>query len=130
MKSKLLSSVIILLAVFAITACSDDENRLPTFGKISITPEKAVYNVGDEIILSIEMLSAPDASLKDASYWWYYDYATGAMFTEFEDNKSVSIPIVLTKSGKTELAFWGKLTYGNYDWEQIHETISIVVQEN
>lgn len=75
------------------------------------------------------MLSPADASLKEASYWWYYDYDTSAMFTEFEDNKSVSVPIVLTKSGEAELAFWGKLTYGNYDWEQVHETITITVQE-
>ena len=129
MKSKIVNSIVLLLAVFMLTACEEEANRLPAFSKISITPEKSVYDVGDEIVLSIEMISTPDISLKESSYWWYYDYETGAMFTEFEDNKSISVPIVLKKSGEIEFGFWGKLTYGSYDWEQVHETISITVQE-
>ena len=128
MKTKFLSLLTISLAVFILTACENDNRKLPTFSKISITPEKSVYEVGDAVILSIEMTAAADASLKSASYWWYYDYETGAMFTEFENNTSVSVPIVLTKTGKTDLEFWGKLTYGHYDWESIYEKITITVE--
>jgi hypothetical protein len=119
----------------ALASCSDDDQELPGFTTISITPEQSVYHVGDVITCSItETKAAPDG-LKAASYWWYAswwftDSTMTADFQDFDDNKTcTSSQITLTKAGDVTLYFFGRLEYPKFDYRKVEIARTITVVE-
>ena len=136
-KTKSILFVLMLLGLSLVTAsCSDDDKSTsPTFGTISITPEKDVYKVGDVITCSIKQLSEGSADLKEASYWWYAswwfsDSEMKADFEDFgEDGVNTSAQITLTQPGEVTLYFFGKLEYPKFDWRKVEIGRTITVAE-
>lgn len=134
---KLIIYLLIALPAFVLTGCKDDDGprALPTFDDIRITPEKAQYQVGDEIVLSITMTNPGGSELRDASYWWYTsewfsDLDITPDFCEINENKEfVSQPITLDKAGELTLYFFGKVEYPHYDWRKIEISRKITVAE-
>lgn len=128
--------VLMLLCLALVPAsCSDDDKpQSPTFGTITITPEKEVYKVGDVITCSIKQLSEGSPELKEASYWWYAswwfsDSEMKADFEDFgEDGINTSAEITLTEPGEVTLYFFGKLDFPNFDWRKVEigRTITVV----
>ena len=126
-KTKHFLFVLMLLGLaLAPASCSDDDKpQSPTFGTITITPEKDVYKVGDVVT----------CDLKEASYWWYAswwfsDSEMKADFQDFgEDNVNTSAQITLTEAGEVTLYFFGKLDYPKFDWRKVEIGRTVTVTE-
>ncbi len=136
-KTKHFLSVLMLLG-FALTSasCSDDDKpQSPTFGTITVTPEKDVYKVGDVVTCSIKRLSEGSSDLKEASYWWYASwwFAASEMKADFQDFSddgiNTSAQITLTEAGEVTLYFFGKLDYPKFDWRKVEIGRTITVTE-
>jgi hypothetical protein len=59
------------LAEHGIGCAGKTSVTLPTFSSIAVTPVKSTYAVGDQVECSVTMLTPGDASLKQATYWFY-----------------------------------------------------------
>lgn len=125
--------MLLLTTVLCLTfaSCSDDDDSLPkpSFTEITITPAQDVYHVGDKVKLTVTQTSATPEDIKAAKYWFYYDYATKAMFVTptADTNAFVSPEITLTKAGDTELSFWAQFDYPHYKYDGVTKRITIHV---
>lgn len=124
-----------LIALLPLGACSDDDDPgLPGFGEIIVTPEKDVYEVGDQVTCTIRMTSPGGPALKKATYWWYTSWWFQSTdnpvdFQEFNaDNECVSSTITLTEAGDVKLLFFGRLEYPKYDWRKVEIAKTIKVR--
>lgn len=126
--------LLLMMGVVTLWSCKEEDNTgLPAFAEISVTPEKAVYEVGDTVTCSIRMTRPADATLKKATYWWYTSWwfqstENAVDFQEFKDDVCVSEPIKLTKSGDVKLYFFGRLEYPNFDWKKVEIAKTIKVK--
>lgn len=127
--------MLLLLALPLMQSCSDDDGpEQPSFGSITISPEKDVYHVGDVITCSIKRHTEGGKELKNATYWWYTSWwfksaENEVDFEEFDSNSEcVSQPITLTEAGDVTLYFFGKLEYPRFDWKKVEigRTIKVV----
>lgn len=135
MKIKLLGICLVFL-ILAATSCNDDESNvvIPTYSDITITPEQAVYHVGDVIKCSITQKSDGSSDLLETSYWWYASWWYGspnqtADFQNFTNGTCASSEIVLTKSGEVKLYFFGQLKYPEWNWIKVEIPRIITVEE-
>jgi len=132
-KSKYLTMLLLVAVFLGFTGCSDDdEPQMPIFGTISVSPEKDVYQVGDEVVCTITMTSEAGADMKKATYWWYASWWFSnpdltADFQEFTDGKCVSTPITLTEAGDVNLYFFGRVEFPNFDWRKVEIAKTITV---
>ncbi len=115
------------------TGCSDDDDSTPTpiFSEITISPQKDVYQVGDKIRLTVSQLTETPTAIKAAKYWFYYDYATKAMFVTptTDSNEFISPEITLTNAGDVELSFWAQYDYAQYRYDGVTKRIIIHVTD-
>lgn len=122
---------IVLSLVFI--GCSDDDDNTPTpiFSEISVSPQKDVYHIGDKIQLTVSQLTETPTVIKAAKYWFYYDYATKAMFVTptTDTNEFISPEITLTKTGDVELSFWAQYDYTQYRYDGVTKRIILHVIE-
>ncbi len=119
-------------------ACTDKTGvTLPTFSKITVTPEKSTYAVGDQVECSVTMLTPGDASLKQATYWFYTSWwgSDPNMTADFCQPDTVdgvisftSSPITLTEKGEVRIYFWGRLEYPNWDFQPIQIPVTLKVE--
>ena len=122
-------------ATLSLTACSDDDPVIPSYGEIQIMPQKDVYHVGDVITCTIIEKSQPQEGLKADSYWWYAswwfsDPEMTADFQEFDSNRcNTSSPITLTEPGEVTIYFFGRLEYPRFDFRKVEIGKKITVIE-
>ena len=128
-------TILFLLATLfcmAFTACSDDDS-LPKaqFSEITVSPAQQTYHVGDKVTLTVRQATDTPAEVKAAKYWFYYDYATKAMFvTPTADTREfVSPEITLTKAGDVELSFWAQYDYAQYQYDGVTKRVTLHVEE-
>ena len=129
---------ILILSVLALSACTDKTSvSLPTFSAISVTPEQAVYHVGDSVVCTIDMLTPGDASLKAATYWFYTSWwgSDPNLTADFQTPETIdgitrfqSSKIELAKAGDVRIYFWGRLEYPNWDFQPIQIPVSLKVE--
>ncbi len=120
-------SIVLVAAmlVLGLGGCKDDQEEFPSFGQITITPDKEIYHVGDVVICRISRISPGTGDLRKASYWWYTSWwftesDMKADFQDFDDSQvCVSQEITLTKPGEVTLYFFGRLEYPHYDFRKI-----------
>lgn len=116
----------------AFTACSDDDS-LPKakFSEITIAPMQQTYHVGDKVTLTVKQATDTPSEVKAAKYWFYYDYATKAMFVTptADTNEFVSPEITLTRAGDIELSFWAQYDYAQYQYDGVTKRITIHVEK-
>ncbi len=131
MKKSILYLLFTVLCL-AVTGCNnDDELPKPSFSDITVTPAQSTYHVGDKVTLSVKMLSTLPVEIKAAKYWFYYDYATKAMFVTptSDTNELVSPEITLTAAGDIELSFWAQFDYPKYQYDGVTKRVVIHVEE-
>lgn len=131
-------SFLLLLSVLALTACTDKTSvTLPTFSAIRVSPEQAVYHVGDSVVCTIDMLTPGDASLKAATYWFYTSWwgSDPNLTADFQTPEIVdgvsrftSSKIELARAGEVRIYFWGRLEYPNWDFQPIQIPVSVKVE--
>ncbi len=131
-------SFLLLLSVLALTACTDKTSvPLPTFSAIRVSPEQAVYHVGDSVVCTIDMLTPGDASLKAATYWFYTSWwgSDPNLTADFQTPETVdgvsrftSSKIELARAGEVRIYFWGRLEYPNWDFQPIQIPVSVKVE--
>lgn len=131
-------SFLLLLSVLALTACTDKTSvTLPTFSAIRVSPEQAVYHVGDSVVCTIDMLTPGDASLKAATYWFYTSWwgSDPNLTADFQTPETVdgvsrftSSKIELARAGEVRIYFWGRLEYPNWDFQPIQIPVSVKVE--
>ena len=131
MKKTILSLLATILCL-ALTACSDNDS-LPkaTFSEITISPMQQIYHVGDKVTLTVKQATDTPSDVKAAKYWFYYDYATKAMFVTptADTNEFISPAITLTHAGDIELSFWAQYDYAQYQYDGVTKRIIIHVEE-
>ncbi|MBO7455827.1 MAG: hypothetical protein J6T76_05450 [Paludibacteraceae bacterium] len=130
--------ILLLLVPVLFCACTDKTGvTLPTFSKITVTPEQATYAVGDQVECSVTMLTPGDASLKQATYWFYTSWlgSDPDMTADFCQPDTVdgvisftSSPITLTEKGEVRIYFWGRLEYPNWDFQPIQIPVTLKVE--
>ena len=130
----------LLLSVLALTACTDKTSvTLPTFSAISVSPEQAVYHVGDSVVCTIDMLTSGDESLKAATYWFYTSWwgSDPNLTADFQTPDTIdgvvrftSSKIELAAKGEVRIYFWGRLEYPNWDFQPIQIPVSLKVIDN
>ena len=115
-----------MLAVFALTACSDDDDiSLPTFSEITVSPARDVYHVGDKVTCTIHRQTTGSETLKGYSYWWYTSwwFPDPDQKADFESSDTAgtctSAEIELTKAGDVTLYFFGQLQYPKWDYRKV-----------
>ena len=134
-KAKYLTMLLMVAVILGFTGCSDDdEPQMPQFGAITISPEKDVYQVGDEVVCTITMTSEAGPEMKKATWWWYASWwfsnpELTADFSEFNDGKCVSSPITLTEAGDVNLYFFGRVEFPNFDWRKVEIAKTVKVAE-
>ena len=131
-----LQALMIVLAATSVCSCSDDDDIVePTFSGITVTPEQAVYHVGDVITLTIHRTSTGSDNLTGETYWWYAswwfsDPDMKADFQEFTtDGTCTSSEITLTEPGEVTLYFFGQARYPKWDYRKIEISKIITVIE-
>ena len=130
--------ILLLLVPVLFCACTDKTGvTLPTFSKITVTPEQATYAVGDQVECSVTMRTPGDASLKQATYWFYTSWwgSDPDMTANFCQPDTVdgvisftSSPITLTEKGEVRIYFWGRLEYPNWDFQPIQIPVTLKVE--
>ena len=88
-------------------------------------------DIGDKIRLTVSQLTETPTVIKAAKYWFYYDYATKAMFVTptTDTNEFISPEITLTKTGDIELSFWAQYDYTQYRYDGVTKRIILHVIE-
>ena len=127
----LLFTVFTVLGLTVSSCSSDDELPKPAFSEITVTPSQTTYHVGDKVQLSVRMSGELPADIKAAKYWFYYDYATKAMFvTPTADTDEFQSPeITLTEAGDIELSFWAQFDYAQYKYDGVTKRVVLHVEE-
>ena len=130
--------ILLLLVPVLFCACTDKTGvTLPTFSDIHVSPEQAVYHVGDSVVCTIDMLTPGDASLKAATYWFYTSWwgSDPDMTADFCQPDTVdgvisftSSPITLTEKGEVRIYFWGRLEYPNWDFQPVQIPVTLKVE--
>lgn len=137
MKRKLSNWIAIMLLALTFVSCKEDDDIYqPVFAAIEITPQKDVYEVGDEIVCTIRRTNPGQGDLRVAQYWWYASwwFTDSEMKADFEDfdenNVCTSEPITLTQPGQVALYFFGRLEYPNWDYRKVEigKTITVVAK--
>ena len=119
--------ILLLLVPVLFCACTDKTGvTLPTFSA-----------VGDQVECSVTMLTPGDASLKQATYWFYTSWwgSDPNMTADFCQPDTVdgvisftSSPITLTEKGEVRIYFWGRLEYPNWDFQPIQIPVTLHVE--
>ena len=114
---------ILILSALLIGCAGKTSVTLPTFSSIAVTPET--------------MLTPGDASLKQATYWFYTSWwgSDPDMTADFCQPDTVdgvisftSSPITLTEKGEVRIYFWGRLEYPNWDFQPIQIPVTLKVE--
>lgn len=128
---------ILVLSALLIGCAGKTSVTLPTFSSIAVTPEKSTYAVGDQVECSVTMRTPGDASLKQATYWFYTSWwgSDPDMTADFCQPDTVdgvisftSSPITLTEKGEVRIYFWGRLEYPNWDFQPIQIPVTLKVE--
>lgn len=132
------SSFLLLLLSAILVGCNHEKGvTLPEFSNIVVTPEKAVYALGDTVQASIIMLNSGEPAPKKSTYWFYTSWwgSDPNMTADFCDpdtlNGTISFTsskIVLTQSGEVRIYFWGRLEYPNWNFQPIQIPVTLNVQ--
>ncbi len=135
-RKKLIGLLLIMSCFAGASSCGkDDPNYEPSYTTITITPEKAVYHVGDVVVCKIVQTKAASTTLKKASYWWYASWwfndpnKTADFKSIDENNTFTSSEITLTQAGEVKLYFFGRLEYPQFDFRKVEIAKTITVQE-
>lgn len=135
LKTKFIGFLLVICSMVMCASCSnDDDNTVPSYSTITITPEKDVYHVGDVITCKITEVNPASEALKKSSYWWYASWWFSnpnmtADFQSFDENKTcTSSEITLTKVGEMKLYFFGRLEYPQFDFRKVEIAKTITVQ--
>ena len=128
---------ILVLSALLIGCAGKTSVTLPTFSKITVTPEQATYAVGDQAERPVTMLTPGDASPKQATYWFYTSWwgSDPDMTADFCQPDTVdgvisftSSPPTLTAKGEVRIYFWGRLDYPNWDFQPIQIPVTLHVE--
>ncbi|MBR1878610.1 MAG: hypothetical protein IJ814_06375 [Paludibacteraceae bacterium] len=131
-------SLILFLSVWALCACTHESGvTLPTFSDIRISPAQEVYHKGDSVVCTIDMLTPGDASLKQATYWFYTSWwgSDANLTADFQTPDTIegvvrftSSKIELAKEGDVRIYFWGRLEYPNWNFQPVQIPVSLKVE--
>ncbi len=115
-----------LIAILPLGSCEEKDDRgIPGFSEITVSPEKDVYEVGDQVTCTIRMTSPAYPTLKKSTYWWYTSGGSRALKIRliFKSLRRVAnvyqVQSPSLSRGDVKLYFFGRLEYPNYDWEKI-----------
>ena len=129
--------MLLLLSAILVGCTHEKGVTLPEFSNIVVTPEKAVYALGDTVQASITMLSPGDPSLKKATYWFYTSWwgSDPEKTADFCTPDTIagticftSGKIALTQAGEVRIYFWGRLEYPNWDFQPIQIPVTLNVE--
>jgi len=124
--NKVLAVLSLPLLFFASCNNGGSDVTLPTFTEITLSPEQAVYHVGDSVTATITMLTAGSETLKQSTYWFATSWWRGKTQVDFQTPQEVegkqvftSHKIGIDEAGEQRISFWGRLEYPNWDFQPV-----------